>query len=174
MLQKPKFSILLIPSPAVAFGIIELYKFIPEKFSVLAQIGNLENQGEFFGFFKKGYLFGIGLDESLPLNMNSSFMHMALSIGIIGVLLVSITLVFMFYKSGKFIFKKNENAERAKVYAIGLVCSALSFILTTMFTNSLCDFRVSMIFVTIMSLSCISGRCFEADYIDPDMVREHN
>lgn len=173
-IQKPKLSLLLIPAPALAFGIIELSKLTPERFCVYSRVEEIKNAGSYLQLFSDNGLFGIGINDILPLNVNSSLMHLLLCIGVLGVIAIFATLFFLFFKAFKFVFAKNKNATRAKAYTAGLLCSSLSYIVTTIYTNSLSDFRVSMIFVIIISLAYVSGRCFEADYIAPDMIREHN
>lgn len=174
---KPKLFFLLIPCPAIAFGIMKLHDLIPSKFMISASSTPNSNVAEIFDRIKTSLVFGSGLEriENSSLgSINSSFVNILSHIGAFGVLLLAVIIVFMIYKSFSSIYRSSIRIESARTVATGLVCSSMSLIVSTIYCDGLSDYRIVFMFAIVMSLAYSAGRCYDADYIDSTSVREYH
>ena len=179
---KPKLLFLIIPCPAIAYGLVKLQELTPASFRISPTSTPNCNVEGILELFKKSPVFGVGIgtsayDVMLPSSgnsVNSSALNLLAHTGFLGIVLLVALIFYMLYKAVKNIYRSSIKIESARTIAIGLVCSSMSLITCCFYCDGLSDYRIVYLFAIVLSLSYCAGRCYDADYIDSTSVREYH
>ena len=177
---KPKYFFLILPCPAVAYGIVRLRNLIPDKYLISFSESINVNSEKVFSAIGDNLLFGVGIGHDTLLTeqgtccINSSVINLISHIGVFGFALLIIMALAIIIKAIKSIYMSSVKLDSARTIAIGLVCSSLSLIISVVFCDGLSDFRIVYMFAVVLSLAYSAGRCYDSDYIDMSAVREYH
>ena len=116
-------------------------------------------------------LFGLGANTTGY--SGNMMLDITVALGLVGLVLLTVLVILMTLKSIKSVSASTMKSDKIRFLSIGLLCSQLSFVLICLFSDICCDINVIFMFSVIMSLSYVSGKCYEADFIDETVVREY-
>ncbi len=170
VMSSKKKLYLLIVAPPLAYGIFRLFGLIPERFLFVAQDFDKQPLSQYVAMFKNNVIFGSGTADSI--NASSGLLALLYTLGIVGSLIIIILIGMIIYKAVKSVISIRDKNIKISTYSHGLICSSFCFIATTLFFNTLQDFRPVLLFAAVLSLAFTGGRCFDEDYVDPYLLRE--
>ena len=94
-------------------------------------------------------------------------------LGIIGVLLLVTIFVYVITVTVKSLIKRKAYSDNVKLLTVGQITACIVFIIMCAATSYLTDIRIIFVFSVVFSLAYSSVRCYEADYIDENLVRDY-
>lgn len=185
---KWKLAFLFLVCPALAHALTKLYMlFVPEKYKVLTL--NAENYFPtgFAKLIKNNLIFGIGFgkenyascsekllsDNSLSLS-SSSAVNALLYVGIFGIILLLLIIGIVSFQNALFICdSKKRQPYKVRTLSSALFAATLSFVASSIYTETLSDFRASFPLALVLTLSYCAKQCIDGDFIDIYTVREY-
>ena len=166
-----RYAFLILPAPAVAYGLYRLFLSIPARYRLSASSGEGLGLKKAIEMIKINPAFGNGPDAvGYAGNM---LLNIAITFGFVGLALLAVLLVFITIKTAKYVSADIMKSDKARFLSIGLLCAQLSFLSLCIFTDIYCGFDIVFMFAAVISASVASGRCYKADYIDATIVREY-
>ncbi len=168
--ERRKIGFIILLSPAIAYGIFKLFDMIPASFRFIADGVECVTINSYFEMLKGSLIFGSGIANQI--GVQSGVLSLIYVLGIVGTAILSALICIIIHKAKKSVSLIKEKNIKISTYSHGLLSSAFSFIATTFFFNTLMDFRPVLLFAAILSLAFTGGRCFDEDYVDPNMLRE--
>ncbi len=166
-----KYGFLIIPAPFAAYALQKIFNAVPSMYRISAASESATDINTAIEIIKANPLFGAG--SSITDYKGNMMLNVLITFGFVGLVLLAVLIVSMTIKSIKSISADTMKSDKARFLSIGLLCAQLSFTAICIFTDIYCNMNVIFMFAIIMTTSFVSGKCYEADYIDATIVREY-
>ena len=167
LFYKKRFLLFYPVAPFAAYALIKVINLLPSSYKNMRFSEDINPSDSLMTIIESGIQNVFG--PSISSNVTTAIKN----IGILCIVLLTAVFIYVVIVTVKSLINKKSYASKVRYMTVGQIIAVFVFIIISISTPYFTDIRIIYAFSVVFSLAYSSVRCYEADYIDENAVRDY-